>query len=142
MRREQIINRVGILILAAALLVPVLVSSQRDDSWPEVRRYPATMVRVVDGDTFDVTVDLGFDIFTDQRLRLAVVDAWETRGEEKEKGLKAKGFVEQLAGPGASIVVITDGKKGKYGRVIASIDVGGMDLGTELLENGHAEYYK
>lgn len=121
------------------------------NAWPEVRRYPAVMVQIVDADTFDIMVDLGWRNFTHERVRLDIVDAWEERGSEKEKGLKATKFVEDMAPPGSHIVVITNHKtdtagvvvphEGKYGRTLVRVLVGGLDLGTELLENGHAEYY-
>ena len=52
--------------------------------------YKGIVVKIVDADTIDVRVDLGFSISTHQRLRVARIDAWEIRGEERPKGLAAK----------------------------------------------------
>ena len=57
--------------------------------------YKATVVKVVDADTIDVRLDVGFDTHVFKRLRFLLVDAWETRGEEREKGLAAKEYVIQ-----------------------------------------------
>jgi len=56
--------------------------------------YKAEVVRVIDGDTFDVRLDVGFDTHIFKRIRLLGVDTWEIRGEERERGLIAKEFVE------------------------------------------------
>ncbi len=58
--------------------------------------YKATVTKVVDGDTVDLLVDCGFNIIRKERIRFYGVDAWETRGEERERGLQAKRFVQDL----------------------------------------------
>ena len=63
--------------------------------------YKATVTKVVDGDTVDLLVDCGFNIIRKERIRFYGVDAWETRGEERERGLKAKEFVLNLIPPGS-----------------------------------------
>lgn len=112
----------------------------------------AKLVKVVDGDTFDFQVDLGFDVHTITRFRLLNVDTWEVRGEEREKGLLAKGRVEELIGrEGVEIRIksFKGGSRGKYGRWLAAVIFrnGGLteeeeevwtDLATTLLEEGHA----
>ena len=58
--------------------------------------YPATMERVIDGDTIVVDLYLGLNvILDDQHIRLYGIDAWEPKGEQKEKGLKAKEYLEE-----------------------------------------------
>ena len=57
--------------------------------------YKATLVRVVDGDTCDALIDLGFNTWVKKRIRFMGVDTWESRTrnlEEKKKGLEAKAF--------------------------------------------------
>lgn len=83
--------------------------------------YYAALHRVVDGDTVDVIVDLGFRISARKRLRLAGIDAPELRGPERPEGLKTK---EELCSKlsGREFIVRTSrDKKGKYGRWLAEI---------------------
>lgn len=110
-------------------------------------RYDAIVERVVDADTIDVSVDLGFHTSRAERLRLARIDAWETRGEERPRGLEAKSFVETVCPVGSSIFIQTiKDKTGKYGRFLAEIwyqsSAGEwVNLNTQLVELGHATYY-
>ena len=91
-------------------------------------KYRAHLDRLVDGDTLDVVIDLGFRVTTHQRLRLAEVNTPEVRGAEREAGLAATTYVQNWldecdAGkdmPGWPLLVET-GKTGKYGRWIAYI---------------------
>ena len=109
--------------------------------------YIAKLVRVVDGDTADAMIDLGFDTWVKKRIRFYGVDTWESRTrnlEEKKKGLAAKAFVKDL------LENLDDGKfavrshgLGKYGRVLGELFVKGEEKSVnELLkENGHAYEY-
>ncbi len=90
---------------------------------------PCRVMRVIDGDTFDCQIILagkafGLPTVTD-RIRLADLNIWEVRGEEKEKGLKAKIAVEEWIGNGFPLWLATDGERelarGKYGRLIADL---------------------
>lgn len=105
--------------------------------------YMAKVVRVVDGDTIDVDIDLGFSIVSRQRLRLARIDAPEVRGESKARGTKATEYVEdKLHGFPGVIVTTTKGKE-KYGRYIAEVVIHtGENLSDLLLSEGLAEEYK
>ena len=61
--------------------------------------YSCKLIRVVDGDTCDAMIDLGFDTFVKKRIRFYGVDTWESRTkdlEEKKKGLAAKAYVKDL----------------------------------------------
>src|SRR6056297_56934 len=89
--------------------------------------YRAQIDEVVDGDTIDVVVDLGFNMRRDIRLRLAGVDTAETYGvshdsEEYARGVKHTQFVEQWIGADTTsewpFIVRTE-KKGKFGRYLA-----------------------
>lgn len=99
--------------------------------------YNAKVVRVVDGDTIDVIVDLGFRIQQEMRLRFVDIDAYELR---TEIGKKAKAFVEQILTPGREIRVTTQkDKQEKYGRYLAAIDtLDGTDINQLLITNGFA----
>ena len=87
-------------------------------------RYSAKIVRVVDGDTVDVDIDLGFSvILAKQRLRLYGIDTPETRTRdlvEKEAGNLAKARVKELLVVGESYPIWTV-EKGKFGRYLAEI---------------------
>ena len=89
--------------------------------------YKAMVDRVVDGDTLDIVIDVGFKITTHQRIRLAHVDTPETyrvahTSEEYKKGLAAKQYVEKrLADNQNTIKINTYKYTGKYGRYIGII---------------------
>ena len=112
-------------------------------------RYGAKLLRVVDGDTADVMIDLGFDVWTKARLRFKGVDTWEKRTknlEEKEKGLLASKFTEEHLKLNDGKFVIQSYGTGKYGRVLAeifiNIDGEETSLNKLLIENGHAYVYE
>ena len=109
--------------------------------------YSAKVLRVVDGDTCDAMIDLGFDTWVKKRIRFYGVDTWESRTrnlEEKKKGLAAKAFVKDLLenSDGGKFVLKSYGV-GKYGRVLGELFVKGHEPSVnELLkENGHAYEY-
>ena len=104
--------------------------------------YSAVCTRVVDGDTIDVDVDLGFVVFTRARLRFARINAPETRTRdlaEKERGYMAKDLIKSAIEGNDNKVRVTTTEKGKYGRWIAEIYVGETNLSDLLLENGLAK---
>ena len=82
--------------------------------------YRATVVKVIDGDTIDVDIDVGFHTTLRKRLRFLGIDTWEVRGEEKEKGLIAKARLQEVLDQAETIYVQTVmDATGKYGRVLA-----------------------
>lgn len=89
------------------------------------RAYECVVTRVVDGDTMDVEVDLGFDIVTSQRIRLLGVDTPETYRPsceaERAHGEEAKRFVAGAC-LGMKCKLVTDrDRKGKYGRYLGVV---------------------
>ena len=107
--------------------------------------YSATIRRWVDGDTVDVTLDLGFDILYNNRIRLLGIDTPESRTrdlEEKKLGLAAKDRVKELCPVGSTVTVKTtkDGR-GKFGRILGEIYVGDVNVNKLLIEEGHAVEY-
>ena len=109
--------------------------------------YSAKLVRVVDGDTADAMIDLGFNTWVKKRIRFKGVDAWESRTrnlEEKKKGLAAKAFVKDLLenSDGGKFAIKSHGV-GKYGRVLGELFVKGYETSVNQLlkENGHAYEY-
>ena len=77
--------------------------------------YKVEILRVVDGDTIDARLDLGLRVETVQRLRLAGIDAWETRGPERARGLVAKEALAGVLATGGHRIARAD-KAGKSGR--------------------------
>lgn len=109
--------------------------------------YYATLDRVVDGDTIDVTIDLGFSIYIKRRVRLQGINTPEVRTrdlEEKERGLAASNrVVELLESFGEKFIIRTTlVGSDKYGRVLGVIvSREGINLNDTLLEEGHAVPY-
>ena len=99
--------------------------------------YCCQVTRVVDGDTVDANIDLGFDISYFSRIRLFGIDTPESRTrnkDEKLRGLLAKEYIVNALANGKQIVVKTAlEKKGKYGRVLGSLVVDGLDLNQDMI---------
>jgi len=110
--------------------------------------YRATVVRVVDGDTIRLDIDLGFDIIlNNQSVRLYRVDTPECRTrdlKEKAAGLLAKSVVKGLVDQGSKVVIKTSlDTKGKFGRILGTIITDeGVNINEHLIDNNYAvEYY-
>ena len=108
--------------------------------------------RVVDGDTIDVTIDLGFDLYKKERVRVAGVDTPEKRtrdDEEKALGLDATYWMkEKLEGAidgDDGLVIRTElvGGMGKYGRLLGWLYIGDaeLSLNEQMIEEGYAWAY-
>ena len=114
--------------------------------------YRAKLDRVVDGDTVDALIDVGFDIWFKKRIRFKGVDTWESRTrnlEEKALGLKAKARTKELLEKVSSksgYFRIKSYGLGKYGRVLADVfimDKNGKqwNVNKTLISEGHAYVY-
>ena len=112
--------------------------------------YKARLDRVVDGDTLDAYIDLGFDITVHKRIRLAGINTPESRTrdlEEKKRGLAAKqALIDLLMKDNEEEYFIIESEKvGKYGRVLgklhALIKNSECCLNDKLIEMGHAVEY-
>ena len=108
--------------------------------------------RVIDGDTIDVTIDLGFDLFKKERVRIAGVDTPEKRTrdlEEKALGLDAtdwmKKHLEDTIAGDEELIIRTElvGGMGKYGRLLGWLYVGDdtVSLNEQMIEEGYAWEY-
>ena len=106
--------------------------------------YNAEVLRVVDGDTLDARIDLGFDVHVKKRIRLHGIDTWESRtrdAEEKKKGIAAKSrLVELLQADQGKFKLISYGV-GKFGRVLGDIEISVGNVCDILVEEGHAYSY-
>ena len=115
--------------------------------------YRAKLVRVVDGDTVDALIDVGFDIWFKKRIRFKGLDTWESRTrnlEEKALGLKAKArtkeLLESISSKSGYFRLKSYGL-GKYGRVLGELFI--MDkegkqwnINKTLINEGHAYVYE
>tara|TARA_B100000900_G_scaffold41251_1_gene30848 strand:- start:1277 stop:1726 length:450 start_codon:yes stop_codon:yes gene_type:complete len=108
--------------------------------------------RVVDGDTIDVTIDLGFDLFKKERVRVAGVDTPEKRTrdlEEKELGIEATNWLKEKLDGAISgnddLVIRTElvGGMGKYGRLLGWLYIGDSEVSLNelMIEEGYAWSY-
>ena len=109
--------------------------------------YNAKLDRVVDGDTCDALIDLGFNTFVKKRIRFVGVDTWESRTrnkEEKVKRLEAKAYTkDKLMNSDDGKFTLKSYGTGKYGRVLGEIFIKGEEssLNDLLKINGHAYEY-
>ena len=110
------------------------------------------IVKVVDGDTIDVVIDLGFDIYKHERVRIAGIDTPEKRTrdlEEKKLGIDAtnwmKGTLEDTINGEHELTIRTElkGGVGKYGRLLGWLYVGDeeVSLNEDMIEEGYAWAY-
>ena len=102
----------------------------------DVKEYECTLIKVLDGDTIDCYIDLGFKLKTKKRIRYMGIDTWESRTrdlEEKAKGLLAKARNKELLEAG--VFKIKSFGTGKFGRVLGEIFVSPDAVGHEISEN-------
>lgn len=100
--------------------------------------YAATVTKVIDGDTVDLDVDLGLRTHVQTRFRLSGIDAPE-RATEAGKTTKAW-LVERIEGKQVEITTHKDATE-KYGRWMAAIFLGGVNVNMEMVDKGLARYY-
>ena len=115
--------------------------------------YRGKLERVVDGDTIDALIDVGFDIWIKKRIRYSGIDTWESRTrdlEEKKKGLAAKERNKELLESVSSkpgLFRLKSYGVGKYGRVLGEIFIEDIDgkqynINETLINEGHAYTYE
>ena len=118
--------------------------------------YNAIVNRVVDGDTVDVTIDLGFSVWKKIRVRMEGINTPESRTrdlEEKKRGLAAKDRLKSILEFNNNECVLKVSGVGKYGRALATVLVESLsplngedgitliDVNKQLIEEGHAVEY-
>ena len=110
--------------------------------------YVRKVSKVVDGDTIDVEIDLGFDISFSSRVRLAGIDTPESRTTdkmEKALGLEAKAYLKHEIDAAKSVVIKTEkmDSSEKYGRILGWIFLDGasVSLNEKMIADGHAWGY-
>jgi micrococcal nuclease len=110
--------------------------------------YVKKVENVVDGDTIDVTIDLGFDISFSSRVRLAGIDTPESRTKdlkEKALGLESKEYLKKAIKDAKSVVIKTEkiNSSEKYGRILGWIYINGdtISINDMMINDGYAWVY-
>ena len=110
--------------------------------------YKCTILRIVDGDTVDVDIDLGFGVWMrKERVRISGIDTPESRTRDKvEKvyGLKSKKFLQEQIKKAKKVSIKTykGDETGKFGRILGDVFLDGKSVNSLMCKKGHAvEYY-
>lgn len=108
--------------------------------------YRATITRVIDGDTVEAHVDLGFAVSVVERFRLYGINAPEVKGASREDGLAATECLKTLIAKhtensGALTIQTRKDKQEKYGRYLAVLMANGLNLNQGMVNAGHAVPY-
>ena len=110
--------------------------------------YVKKVTKVVDGDTIDVDIDLGFDISFSSRVRLAGIDTPESRTRdkmEKALGLEAKAYLKSQIDSAKTIVIKTEkmNSSEKYGRILGLLFLDGSEasMNEKMIADGYAWGY-
>jgi len=113
----------------------------------ELYNYKACINRVVDGDTIDVDIDLGFNIWLyNERVRLLGIDAPPPRSrdlEEKAAGLLSTDVLSKLLPADLDIIITIDilQPRGKYGRIVGTVYKNGDNINHYMIDNNYAVSY-
>ncbi len=105
-----------------------------------------SVIKVVDGDTIDVDIDLGFKISYTQRVRLAGIDAPESRTRdlyEKKLGMESKEWLKNALSHAKTIIIKTEKPDSteKFGRVLGWLYVNDVNLNKAMIDQGYAWEY-
>ena len=108
--------------------------------------YKVKITRVVDGDTVDAELDLGFDIIYRDRIRLMGIDTPESRTRnkrEKSLGLESKARLKELCSIHKGNILLKTAKegKGKFGRILGEIWCFDTNINEKMIEEHHAVRY-
>ena len=107
--------------------------------------YSASLIKIIDGDTIDAEIDLGFDVFVKKRVRLFGINAPETRSkdlDEKKAGLASKRRLEAVLEASDGKFILKSKGVGKFGRCLGEILVDNVNINQLLIKEGLAEVYK
>jgi len=105
-----------------------------------------SIVKIIDGDTFDCIMDLGFDVLLEARVRMMGIDTPESRTrdlEEKKFGLLAKEYLmEKLDGEELIVTTEVDNEKGKFGRILGWVWADGVNINNQMIIDHMAVAYE
>ena len=107
--------------------------------------YKCEVKRIVDGDTVDVVIDLGFSILYSTRVRLYGIDTPESRTrnkDEKVRGFLSKYYLKDWLEKGDVVIRTYKDKKGKFGRVLGEMVVDGKNINLLMVDENHAVKYE
>ena len=108
--------------------------------------YRCKLVKVIDGDTIDVDIDLGFGVWLKkERVRLVGIDTPESRTrdlEEKKYGLAAQEFLIKWTGAGELRLKTQKDKTGKFGRILGELWTFDTNINQKMIEEHHAVAYE
>lgn len=137
-----------VLLVMAACFVGAGIAKKPDSKFTEPSEYRFRLDKayVVDGDTLGGNLILPYNVvLRDQRVRLIGIDAWEPRGDEKEKGDAATEFVKEIVRSGTVwLVPVLDGERDNFGRLKACVYVSikghyWIDVAGQLKKHGHTK---
>ena len=101
--------------------------------------------KIIDGDTFDCIMDLGFDVLLEARVRMMGIDTPESRTRdlvEKKFGLLAKEYLtEKLATEDLIVTTEVDNEKGKFGRILGWVWANGINVNKQMIDENMAVAY-
>lgn len=103
-----------------------------------------SIVKIIDGDTFDCIMDLGFDVLLEARVRMYGIDTPESRTrdlEEKKFGLLAKDWLGNHLNDSIIISTELDNEKGKFGRVLGTVWAEGININEKMIDEHMAVRY-
>jgi len=107
--------------------------------------YRCKVVKIIDGDTVDVDIDLGFGVWLHkERVRLFGIDTPESRTrdlEEKKYGLAAKAFLVKWTGAGELTIKTHKDAKGKFGRILGELWTFKTNINQKMIDEHHAVKY-
>ena len=107
--------------------------------------YNCTIDRVVDGDTVDVTIDLGFKIYHKARVRMYGIDTPESRTrdlDEKARGILSKSFLQDVLVQSNKVIIKTQkDAKGKFGRILGELYVNDININQLMVDKYLAVAY-
>ena len=107
--------------------------------------YKCKLVKVVDGDTIDIDIDLGFGVWLQkQRIRLYGIDTPESRtsdATEKIYGMAAKEFLTKWTNSGGLTIKTHKDAKGKFGRILGEVWCFDTNVNQKMIEEHHAVEY-
>jgi len=108
--------------------------------------YRCEVVKIIDGDTVDVDIDLGFGVWLKkERIRMFGIDTPESRTrdlEEKKYGLAAKEFLTKWLSAGNITLKTQKDAEGKFGRILGELWYGDVNINQKMIEEHHAVEYK
>ena len=104
------------------------------------------IVKIIDGDTFDCILDLGFDVLLEARVRMMGIDTPESRTRdlgEKKYGLMSKDYLKEALKNAEKIVIKTHKgeETGKFGRILGEIFCDGVNINQQMSDVGYAVAY-